>query len=388
MKKTVLSTAATLLYVAILGRSAGAYELGEKWRSSSLPLTYRVNPAGAPAGFHTACQRAASTWGRPSGTRFYFSYLGTTTVHRSVQSDRVHAVYWQANGAGFDSNTLAVTWTWTQGSEMTHFDMVFNGSVRWSAAPRSYEWDIESVALHEFGHALGLDHSRRSGAVMLSRIPPGTRLRTLGSDDLGGLRALYGTGARAHAATAGLAAPVLASPLDATAARRPTFAWNPVEGATHYEFRLDWIEEGPVALEERFVASTSVTLPASLPASGAYRWWVRAWDGTVPGAWSQESFVFGPDAIGTPAPLAARAGASSGLVLAWTEVPGAPAYDLVLSLPGESGPVVRLFLVSGASFAAPGLRAGSAGTWAVRARIGERSGAWSARSDLCPEGAR
>jgi hypothetical protein len=51
-------------------------------------------------------------------------------------------------------------------------------------------FDIYTVALHEIGHALGLGHSSDAGSVMRSGYF-GAR-RTLGADDVAGIRAIYG----------------------------------------------------------------------------------------------------------------------------------------------------------------------------------------------------
>ena len=51
--------------------------------------------------------------------------------------------------------------------------------------------DIESVALHEIGHTLGLDNSNVLGSVMYPTIRPNFTRRTLTSDDRAGLQALY-----------------------------------------------------------------------------------------------------------------------------------------------------------------------------------------------------
>jgi hypothetical protein len=52
--------------------------------------------------------------------------------------------------------------------------------------------DIESVALHELGHLLGLDHSTVAGTVMWPTVYTNFTLRALQADDLAGIRALYG----------------------------------------------------------------------------------------------------------------------------------------------------------------------------------------------------
>lgn len=47
--------------------------------------------------------------------------------------------------------------------------------------------DLESVFLHELGHALGLDHSRNSDAAMRAGIKPGQSRRILYDDDVRGI---------------------------------------------------------------------------------------------------------------------------------------------------------------------------------------------------------
>ena len=49
--------------------------------------------------------------------------------------------------------------------------------------------DLYTVLLHEAGHALGLNHSRDPGSVMIVAIG---RPRGLGADDIAGIQALYG----------------------------------------------------------------------------------------------------------------------------------------------------------------------------------------------------
>ncbi|XP_044952375.1 metalloendoproteinase 3-MMP-like [Hordeum vulgare subsp. vulgare] len=53
--------------------------------------------------------------------------------------------------------------------------------------------DLESVAVHEIGHLLGLGHSSVQGAIMYPTIRTGTRKVDLESDDVQGIQSLYGT---------------------------------------------------------------------------------------------------------------------------------------------------------------------------------------------------
>ncbi|GMN20106.1 hypothetical protein TIFTF001_045282 [Ficus carica] len=52
--------------------------------------------------------------------------------------------------------------------------------------------DLESVAVHEIGHLLGLDHSNVPAASMYPTFIYGERKRGLNADDIQGIRALYG----------------------------------------------------------------------------------------------------------------------------------------------------------------------------------------------------
>lgn len=71
-------------------------------------------------------------------------------------------------------------------------DVTFNAvTVTWSTDLRSRRADVETVALHEFGHLLGLDHTNDRDAVMYPSIVDRVR-RDLHPDDLAGVRALYG----------------------------------------------------------------------------------------------------------------------------------------------------------------------------------------------------
>jgi hypothetical protein len=53
--------------------------------------------------------------------------------------------------------------------------------------------DIQGVACHEYGHALGLDHTTAAGATMQPAISgTGVTQRSISSDDIAGVQAVYG----------------------------------------------------------------------------------------------------------------------------------------------------------------------------------------------------
>lgn len=66
----------------------------------------------------------------------------------------------------------------------------FNLNVSWSNSGEANKADIESVALHEFGHWLVLGHSNPP-AVMQPTIGLGVVRRQLTSDDMSGAQVAY-----------------------------------------------------------------------------------------------------------------------------------------------------------------------------------------------------
>lgn len=71
-------------------------------------------------------------------------------------------------------------------------DLHFNDpSFAWGTGNGFSVQDIQTHALHELGHALGLSHSNNSNAVMYPTLPSGVVRRTLAQDDIEGIQALY-----------------------------------------------------------------------------------------------------------------------------------------------------------------------------------------------------
>jgi predicted Zn-dependent protease len=53
-------------------------------------------------------------------------------------------------------------------------------------------WDLVTIAAHEFGHSLGLNHTDIADALMFPTFPPGSLHRFLAQDDINGIRSIYG----------------------------------------------------------------------------------------------------------------------------------------------------------------------------------------------------
>jgi hypothetical protein len=83
------------------------------------------------------------------------------------------------------STTLGVTWTGTSTDEA---DMALNTDFNWNTDGTN-DFDVETVFLHENGHALGLGHTFEIGSVMY---PSYKKInRDLQQDDIAGVSFLY-----------------------------------------------------------------------------------------------------------------------------------------------------------------------------------------------------
>lgn len=140
-----------------------------------------------------AIQAAADTWTNVSGADFEFSYGGSTTAtDYSNPPNGQNDIMWKDNGP--NQGILAMTWTWrNEADEIFESDMVINDYYQWdtSGTPGETEFDLQSVALHEFGHYLRLEHDIDPDAVMYRLTSAGSVKRALHPNDIAGIRYIY-----------------------------------------------------------------------------------------------------------------------------------------------------------------------------------------------------
>ena len=89
---------------------------------------------------------------------------------------------------------LAVTHVWSNANnEIVHFDIEINADdVYWSTTGDPNKHDLHNTMTHEFGHALGLEHSDETQASMSSTTSMGELTkRDVHDDDIQGFLTLY-----------------------------------------------------------------------------------------------------------------------------------------------------------------------------------------------------
>jgi YVTN family beta-propeller protein len=170
--------------------------LEHKWSGVHPVVHFRVNPNVLGVdNEESAVQAAAQTWNSVSGVDFDFNYDGLTEILNPAY-DGLNTVLWSDLGS---EGPIATTSYWyDQSYNLLEFDLEFNNNYPWSTSLSGEAYDIQTIATHELGHALGLsdlygDESTPNdkGKVMYGRGAIGENKRDLTSDEISGIRWIY-----------------------------------------------------------------------------------------------------------------------------------------------------------------------------------------------------
>ncbi|XP_021300564.1 metalloendoproteinase 3-MMP-like [Herrania umbratica] len=151
-----------------------------RWPPSKSLLTYAFLP-GTRADAMSPVAGAFRTWA--ANTHFRFSRIDN---YRDADITIGFQRRDHGDGNPFDGpgGTIAHAFAPTIGR--FHYD----ADETWSVSATPGTLHLETVALHEIGHLLGLGHSSIQNAIMYPSIAPGTS-KGLDRDDIEGIKALY-----------------------------------------------------------------------------------------------------------------------------------------------------------------------------------------------------
>ena len=135
--------------------------------------------------------------------------------------------------------------------------------------------------------------------------------------------------------------PTLLSPTGNVESRRPSFRWQPVAGADHYEL---WVQtQGQNPVRRYNLQATSYTLDQDLQQGVQYSWYVRAAAGNTNGTWSNGmTFTIGAQQLAAPTVIGPQGNtAEVNPTFRWNPVAGAQHYEIwVNDITTGQGPVI------------------------------------------------
>lgn len=171
---------------------------GKKYLSSH--ISFNINESNANCeDAALAVINAANTW-TMAGANFSFEFavLDTSTVDKL---DLINEIRW----GPLPRRTAANTHITDVDNSIVESDLIFNDSLMWDAdlSTGSDKFDVESAALHEFGHFIGLadlygningDMDYDSNKIMFGRMFQGKSKRVLTAGDIAGIKYIYEPG--------------------------------------------------------------------------------------------------------------------------------------------------------------------------------------------------
>ncbi|MFL6590643.1 MAG: matrixin family metalloprotease [Chthoniobacterales bacterium] len=146
------------------------------------------------ASFNESARDALNIWNTHLA-HLRFGYVMNSPVVVAANDDQMSVVFSSKAGSDdFGTGVLAVTLLYSRDPGVREeTDTYFNNAVQWDSyrGPLKQAEDFHRVALHEFGHTLGLDHPDDGGqhvtAIMNSTV---SNVDSLQSDDIMGAQAL------------------------------------------------------------------------------------------------------------------------------------------------------------------------------------------------------
>jgi hypothetical protein len=183
--------------------------VGLHWAPNAQPVPFTIQAQGSKdvpdQSGAQAIRLAFDTWSQVPGAGLRFAENAShASMPKTHANDGVNLVFFdETDATGLFVNAdfiIAITPVFFDGSgNLLDADIVFNGAAHSFSTNLSVNtYDIQSIATHEIGHFLGLDHAGIYGATMIPfAFEQDTRLRSLAQDDIAGITSIYPAGTAA-----------------------------------------------------------------------------------------------------------------------------------------------------------------------------------------------
>jgi hypothetical protein len=208
-KKLVLSFAAAFLAISHAGAFVREFDNGIpiEWTKNRtvrmhLSVDYPFGPfIDGSATLNDSAEDALNIWNQHLVHMKFAAIKNSPLPASGVDANTSVTMSSSVYGDSFGDRVLAVTLVSPRNARLIEADVVFNSFYAWDSyrgrQPTPDLWDFHRVALHEFGHVLGLDHPDEAspkqmvGAIMNSVI---NALDSLQPDDINGAHSIYDSG--------------------------------------------------------------------------------------------------------------------------------------------------------------------------------------------------
>jgi hypothetical protein len=183
-----------------------AYVLeGYSWTRNRNVLMHLSLPAAGPyqdgsPSLNAAAEDALNTWNQYLVHMHFVVNRGSILPPSGDDGNTSVTLSNTIYGDAFGSGTIAVTLVTPRDATLVEADVIFNSAFSFDSyrGPLQSDFiDFRRVALHEFGHVLGIDHpdeanpKQNVGAIMNSRV---SGIDSLQPDDINGAKSIYDSG--------------------------------------------------------------------------------------------------------------------------------------------------------------------------------------------------
>src|SRR5262245_36700889 len=236
---------------------------GNTWSNATATMSLNLNvddppdQAGLTDPWNIIAEDALAQWNAVPGAKFQFLFNNSNQDACNTAIPGSNAVEWgdvaTCGGGLFDPFTLAVTVKSDMAGGVSNSDVLFNRAFTWTSADPGFTLqepiNFNTVAMHEFGHVLGLTHEDNELAIMNTTYHPNPH--RLHADDRLGARVRYpGAGSETDIAPSNwkkttpgpAAASLVSSPRSAVAGETITVEWTQENlGTTDVSFNIGFL---------------------------------------------------------------------------------------------------------------------------------------------------